>query len=183
MNVDTITEHPFPFVGKKVRSDGPISDALLTDALTPGLKRVLIIEENGEMRDHFKQFLSGDFELLVVANPAEAIAAASLYPIHIVVLDVQHEKEYEAVSLSKQLRKLNSCKDACFISITGYVLPEGKSILKRMKYDYHIAKPFTLRRLRSLLHLCVAKETLSILNSINIEVPAPISTTVAELVS
>lgn len=182
MNVDTITKNPFPLTGKNVRSEGIISDVLLTDTLIPARTRVLIIEENEEMRDHFKQFLGDDFELFVASNASEALAIASLYPIQIVVQDIEHEKEFEAVSLSKQLRKLNSCKDACFIAVTGYTLPEGKSILKRMQNDYQIAKPFTLRRLRSLLHLCVAKETLSILNSIQVEVPAAVSTRVAELV-
>ena len=134
------------------------------------------------MRAHFKQFLGSEFDLIIVASPEEALSAACIGHFDIVIQDIEHEKEFEAVSLSKQLSRLHHCKHAYFLSITGYVLPEGKSILKRGNYDYHLAKPFTLRRLRDLLRLCVAKQTISILNGINVELDLPMGTTMALMV-
>ena len=177
MSIDTTPIAPPPIVGERSSDDVFLSDRLIATPSHSNKTRVLIIEESSEMRDHFKQFLSTEFELIVVATPAEAVSVASLFSIQIVIQDIEHEREFDAVLLSKQLRQLNNCKDAYFVSITGYVLPEGKSILKRASYNYHLTKPFTLRRLRELLRLCVAKQTLAILNGINIELDLPIGST------
>ena len=176
MTIDAYVKEPSILPESRFISRGSFSDSRLRDGGQAGRTKVLIVEENGEMRDHFKQFLGADLDLVVVANPPEAIAMATMYPFQIIIQDIEHEREYEAVALSKQLRKLNFCKDAFFISITGYMLPEGKSIMKRTRFDYQLSKPFTLRQLRYLLHLCIAKETLSILNGIQIDLPS-ISTT------
>ena len=182
MNSDITSVEAPSMVAQKLVADALLSDNMLSNPLPSSRTRVLIVEENGEMREHFMDFLGCEFELVVVANPPAAIAAACMGPFNIVVQDIEYEKEMEAVKLSKQLAQLNYCKDAQFLAITGYVLPEGKSILRRAKYDYLLAKPFTLRQLRDLLRICVAKQTLSILNGINVDIDLPIGTTMALMV-
>ena len=140
--------------------------------------RLLIVEENEEMRDHFAQFLGDEFATCIAPSSEEAMMMAHIAPIDIVLLDIEHGNEMQAVKLSRLLRKSIYCSNADFISITGYMLPEGKSVLKRADFDYRISKPFTLRRLRELLRHCVAKEAVSILNGLNINLALPVSTPV-----
>ena len=140
--------------------------------------RVLIVEENDEMREHFIQFLGEEFAICMASSSEEALMVAHIAPIDIVIQDIEHGKEVEAIKLSRILRKSIYCSDSDFISITGYTLPEGKAVLRRGNFDYRISKPFTLRKLRDLLRLCVAKETVSILNSLNFELALPVSSSV-----
>ena len=163
---------PNPSYSNNLRSKHPFS----------ARTRVLIVEENVEMREHFEHFLGDEFDLLIVATPEEAVITACSVPIQIIIQDIEYEKEFESVLLTRQLKKLDYCSNAYFISVTGYVLPEGKSILKRATYDYHLAKPFTLQQLRELLRRCVAKQTISILNNIKVEFDLPIGTTMTVMV-
>lgn len=173
--IDVTTMKP-PFVGScKTLSRVSMRDNFIAHHDLSSRTRVLIVEENGEMKDHFEQFLGNDFDLELVTTYDEAITVACERRFDIVIQDIEYEREFDAVLLTKQLRQLNHCKEALFISITGYVLPEGKSALKRAHFDYHLTKPFTLRKLRSILRLCIAKQTLSILNGINVEINMPVS--------
>ena len=159
-------DHVFPLYSRPTNS-------YITSERAKLCPSVLIIEENEEMREHFCQFLSAEFELVVVPNAHEACLVIEQRTFDVIVQDVEHEREMEAVKLLKYLRKCTQDKHVRFIAITGYMLPQGKSVLKRGQYDYHLSKPFTLQRLRELLRHCFEKDAISILNELQFEIPLP----------
>ena len=128
--------------------------------------RVLIVEESEEMRAYFYQFLSTEYEIVVASCGEEACDLSRRMTVDVVVQDIEFEKEMEAVKLLKKLRLCMANSHISFIAITGYVLPEGKSILRRANYDYYLPKPFTVQRLRGLLRYSFTKESISILNGV-----------------
>lgn len=130
-----------------------ISDSLFATLSYSARPNVLIVEENAEMREHFLHFLGDDYSLWMASSVQEALLIAREIPVDIIVHDIEHDKELEALNLHQLLRESTQDRHTDFISITGYLLPEGKTILNRARYDYRITKPFTLRRLRDTLAL------------------------------
>ncbi len=129
--------------------------------------RILVIEENDEMREHFEKFVGQEFELMVVASPEEAYQLLGVYEVDLVIHDIEYEQEMEAVRLLTRLRQLLKDRHVRFIAITGYALPTGKAVLKRGQYDAYLPKPFTLQRLRDLLWHAAVKKTVAALKELN----------------
>ena len=90
----------------------------------------------------------------MVANVSEALESARACWFDLILCDIEHDKEAEAVSMLVQLRNFSRNRDVPAVALTGYILSEAKAVLKQGGFDTSLAKPFTLPRLRSTVRRC-----------------------------
>ena len=127
---------------------------------------LLIVEENEEMREHFKHFLQEEYWVTIRANAVEAIKEVSKSSFDLIVYNVEYGKEAEAVAALNRIRRIPSCKELPIIALTGYMLPLGKSVLKRAQFSDKLARPFTLKQLRETIRRNIAKRVVALLNTV-----------------
>ncbi|GAA3285584.1 SpoIIE family protein phosphatase [Dactylosporangium vinaceum] len=91
---DTATETAEPFVREALRwlpgaDQDPPAGAMVPAGAADGPRaRVLIADDNADMRDYLRRLLTGGYEVTTVADGAAALAAARTHPPELIVSDV-----------------------------------------------------------------------------------------------
>lgn len=129
---------------------------------------ILIFEDSIEMQEHYRLFLEDDYNLLMVDSVARGLYWLQRLTIDVVLLNVEVNREAEAVRLLNILRRLAAGASIPVIATTGYSGSRERELLSRARFDAYVARPFTLRKLRDVISKAIAKRTISILNGIDL---------------
>ncbi len=157
-----------PYVRRNVVSDTrPVSPRFSMPSRVEALKRptILIFEENREMQEHYKRFLSAEYNLLMVETARYGIQMLQSLPVDLILFNVEEAREAEAVGLLRVFRRLAAGAMIPVVALTGYSNSDARAMLSKAGFDAYLARPFTLRKLRVVISKCLAKRTVSILNS------------------
>lgn len=116
--------------------------------------KVLIVESCGEMQAHFEQFLESEYVVCMVGSINEALPRIASEAFEMIIYDIECEQESDAVAFLQHVRSTKDLASVPVIAITGYLLPEGKDIMQRARFNAYLPKPFTLRQMKEVLSRC-----------------------------
>ncbi len=130
------------------------------------LKRptILIFEESREMQEHYKRFLSTEYNLLMVETARYGVQMLQSLPVDVILFNVEQDRETEAVGMLRVFRRIAAGAVIPVVALTGFCGVEERAMLSKAGFDAYLARPFTLRKLREVIAKCMAKRTVSILN-------------------
>lgn len=129
----------------------------------PGTSRILVVEDNLDLRHFLYDVLIDDYNVTLAANGAEAIVSALENPPDLVITDLMMPQA-DGEQFVRQLRSSN-----CFPSIPVLVLSARaddalrSSLLEELVQDY-LTKPFSPQELRARVrNLVTVKKTVDLL--------------------
>ncbi len=128
-------------------------------AARAGKERVLIVDDNADMRDYLCQLLR-DWEVTTAANGLTALEQARAHPPHIVITDVMMP-ELDGFGLLRELRRDARTRAVPVLMVSARAGEEARVSGLDAGVDDYIIKPFSAReliaRVTSLLNLSRAR--------------------------
>jgi response regulator RpfG family c-di-GMP phosphodiesterase len=122
------------------------------------------------MQEHYKRFLKSDYNLLMVESARYGLQMLNSLPVDMILYNVEQDREIEAVAMLHVFRRATEGADISIIAMTGYSVSPERALLKKAGFDAYLSRPFTLRKLRETIAMCMARRTVSILNKIDLSV-------------
>jgi len=120
--------------------------------------RVLVVDDDREIREYMETFLAKDgFEVKTLAEPDAAVDEVREGGYHLVVLDLMMPK-MDGVEVLRQIRQVDD--DIAVVIFTGY--PSLESAVESMKLDVvdYLKKPFNPEEFREVLDRVMRKKGL-----------------------
>ena len=117
----------------------PISDS-------GGRARILIADDNADMRQYLARLLSENYEVETVADGSEALASAREHPPQLVLSDVMMP-ELDGFELLKQLRSDEQTRGIPVILLSARAGEESRVEGMQAGADDYLVKPFSAREL------------------------------------
>jgi len=116
-----------------------------------GLRRVLVVEDNHDIRESSCDLLSmAGFEVKGVSTGSEALEMAPAFAPNVVLLDVGLPG-LSGYDVARRLRDLPQFASTVLIAITGYDTAEARALSAAAGFDHHICKPVNFDELATLL--------------------------------
>ncbi|MEC4886655.1 MAG: response regulator, partial [Scytonema sp. PMC 1070.18] len=113
---------------------------------TPSTPRILLVEDNADMRDYVKRLLERRYEVEVVADGLEALAFACDRPPDLVLSDVMMPG-LDGFGLLRELRVQEKTKEVPVILLSARAGEEAKVEGLEAGADDYLIKPFSAREL------------------------------------
>ena len=125
----------------------------------PEMVRVLLADDNRDMRDYLSQLLSKKFKVEVAENGKIALQRALSHPPHLILTDVMMP-EMDGFQLLAAVRQSDSLKDVPVIMLSARAGEESRIDGLGAGADDYLVKPFTARELmaRVTAHVAMAKQ-------------------------
>jgi len=130
------------------------------DSPSPGTKgaetqsettpRVLIVEDNPEIRIMMSLTLESDFEVGTAATFDQAMEEAMEHTYDVLLVDIDLGGQRSGVDLVRELRA-EGYKNIPMIACTAYALPGDRERFLNEGFDDYIGKPFTRNQLIDVL--------------------------------
>ena len=119
-----------------------------TDALESGKRKILIVDDDQELVELFKDVLESDgrFDVRVASNGFEAGMMVQEYRPDLMVLDIMLP-DINGLEVCKRVRSNAALADIKIISISGTIEQEQIDALLAAGADEFIQKPFKIERL------------------------------------
>ncbi len=115
------------------------------------LPRILYVEDDDVAVMIVKRYLIGLFEITNVNNAKDAVKSASNDAFDIIMMDINLGKGESGVWATKEIRKIENCKDITIIALTAFAMSgDKKEFLDAGCTDY-LSKPFEQTELISML--------------------------------
>ena len=112
---------------------------------------ILVVDDNVDSTESLSMLLQLEgHEVRAVLDGRTAIISAQAFRPHIVLLDIGLP-DLDGLEVARRLRTLPETKHALLIALTGYTQPEDRKRCKDAGFDYHLAKPLDLERLKALI--------------------------------
>jgi PAS domain S-box-containing protein len=129
-------------------ADNALADELRVDVASHGSKRnrVLVADDNADMRDYLRRLLAARYEVTTVANGSEALAAALADPPDLVLTDVMMPV-LDGFELLKRLRADQRTKTLPIIVLSARAGEESSIEGLDVGADDYLVKPFPAREL------------------------------------
>ncbi|WP_205627245.1 ATP-binding protein [Herbaspirillum rhizosphaerae] len=108
--------------------------------------RILVADDNADMRDYLSNLLQPHWEVESVANGADALAAARAYPHDLILSDVMMP-QLDGFGLLAQLRADEATRDIPFILLSARAGEEARLEGLAAGADDYLVKPFSSREL------------------------------------
>ena len=120
--------------------------------------RVLLADDNADMRDYVRRLLSSHYDVTAVANGEEAWSAAQAHPPDLVLTDVMMPR-MDGFELLAALRNNESTKTLPVLMLSARAGEESRLEGLSAGADDYLVKPFTARELlaRVEAHLSLAR--------------------------
>ncbi len=134
---------------------------------------ILIFEESREMQEHYSQFLRADYNLLMVETARYGIQMLQSTQIDLILFNIELKREVEAVDMLRVFRRLAAGALIPVVAMTGYSGSCERELLSNAKFDAYVSRPFTLRKLQEVINRCMARRTVSIMNTVNLDLVKP----------
>jgi signal transduction histidine kinase len=117
--------------------------------------RVLLVEDNNDMRDYFRRLLTADYAVDLASNGLEALEMASRHQYSVVITDVMMPG-MDGFGLLRKLRDDPPTRDLPVILVSARADPESTLEALALGADDYLVKPFSgrelLARVRASLH-------------------------------
>jgi signal transduction histidine kinase len=155
-----------PVSSTALHADSYIQEALRwlpgseSETQTPtGASRVLVADDNADMRDYVRRLLQQDYEVIPTANGELALAAAIADPPDLVLSDLMMPV-LDGFGLLKGLREHPSTRNVPFILLSARAGEEARVEGLQSGADDYLVKPFSARELRARVasHLALRRE-------------------------
>ena len=124
----------------------PSDDSPATAATSGARPRVLIADDNSDMREHVCRLLDGSYEIVATADGAAALQAARKTPPDLILADVMMPR-LDGFSLLQQLRADARLRDIPVILLSARADDEARIEGIAAGADDYITKPFNAREL------------------------------------
>ena len=112
------------------------------------MKKILIIEDNDEMRNLEKEVLvEAGYEVIEEANAKGGIELAVKEKPDLIIMDIRLPNKKRGIGAAKILRKDPQTKNIPIIFVTAYVLGEDTNEVKSIGNCGYITKPFKIEEL------------------------------------
>ena len=112
---------------------------------------VMIVDDNVDAAESLAALLEAQgHKVNVQSRPMEAIAAASLAPPQIFILDIGLP-EIDGYELARRVRANPAHRDALFVALTGYGQAHDRFLSKSAGFDHHFVKPMNTEKLSEIL--------------------------------
>ena len=114
--------------------------------LTPRRARILVADDNADMREYIERLLTADYDVLAVSNGAQALRAALQDPPDLVISDVMMP-ELDGFGLLDALRRSDSTRLIPVVLLSARAGEESRSKGIGAGPDDYLVKPFVAREL------------------------------------
>lgn len=150
-------------------------------AAQPGAARILVVDDNADMRDYLAQVL-GAWDVTVVGDGATALELARAHPPNMIVTDVMMPG-LDGFGLLRELRRDARTSSTPVLMLSARAGEEARVLGLDAGADDYIVKPFSAReliaRVGSLLNLSRARRDADLqkqhLRSLFMQAPTPIA--------
>lgn len=116
-------------------------------AVFPQKQKVLLVEDNAEMRYYLKEILADKVNISEATNGVEALALLQNSTPDLIITDIMMP-EMDGKEFITRLKQHDSYKKIPVITLTALAAMEHQLTLLRMGVDDHIVKPFDADELR-----------------------------------
>ncbi|HEX4594977.1 MAG TPA: ATP-binding protein [Bryobacteraceae bacterium] len=139
------------------KPDEPV-EGISAKPRTAARERILLADDNRDMRSYLKRILGEDYEVQAAANGEEALAQALLSPPDLILSDVMMPR-LDGFGLVEQLRARPETKTIPVILLSARAGEESQVEGLESGADDYLVKPFTARELlaRVSSHLAMAR--------------------------
>ena len=124
---------------------GPISTVKAGACMRP---RVLLADDNADMREYISSLLGGDYDVTAVVNGQEALAEALRRPPDLILSDVMMP-HMDGFELLAALRSDEKTRTIPVVMLSARADEEAKIEGLQMGADDYLSKPFSSRELRA----------------------------------
>ncbi len=130
-----------------------------TAAVPQTRNRVLVADDNADMRDYVRRLLGTDYEVVAAANGEEALAAALAGPPDLVVSDIMMPV-LDGFGLLRGLRAHPGTRAVPVILLSARAGEEASAEGLALGADDYLVKPFSARELKARVgaHLALRRE-------------------------
>lgn len=110
---------------------------------SPDLPRILLVENNTDVRLLLKKLLEGTYELVLTSDAEEALGALGEGTFDLFLLDIKLGEGRGGVELLHIVRDLEPTRDVPAVALTTYGMPGDREALLEEGFDGYVSKPFT----------------------------------------
>ncbi len=125
----------------------------------PHRARVLVVDDNADMRSYLSQLLRDEYEVLLAADGQEALEIAVAQPVELVLTDVMMPR-LDGFGLVRALRADQRTARLPIVMLTARAGEEASVEGLHAGADDYLAKPFSARQLRARVRTGVELHTL-----------------------
>jgi signal transduction histidine kinase/ActR/RegA family two-component response regulator len=134
-----------------LQSNPGVAVAIPTPAPARACRRVLVIEDNIDAADSFREALELDgHEVRVAYNGPEGLVAAREFTPDVVLCDLGLPGT-DGYQVARTFRADPALSSVHLIALTGYAMPEDVARAREAGFDQHLAKPASLEDLCTVL--------------------------------
>ncbi|MEM5786645.1 MAG: ATP-binding protein, partial [Syntrophobacteraceae bacterium] len=121
-------------------------DTLLKRSNGPARSRILVADDNADMRDYLRRILSGQYEVLTASNGKEALSLAIERLPDLILSDIMMP-EIDGFGLLRSVRANEKTKLIPVILLSAHAGEEAKVVGLEAGADDYLIKPFSAREL------------------------------------
>jgi signal transduction histidine kinase len=122
------------------------SDSVQAPHVQTATGRILLADDNADMRQYVRRLLGDNYEVLAVSNGKEALAAVPTFRPDLVLTDVMMP-ELDGFGLLRELRRSESTRTIPAILLSARAGEEARIEGLEVGADDYMVKPFTAREL------------------------------------
>jgi PAS domain S-box-containing protein len=113
---------------------------------TSPIPRVLVVDDNADMRDHLRRILSSRYDVVLASNGLDALAAARRHKPDAILTDVMMP-HLDGFGLLQQLREDNELREVPVIVLSARAGEEARTEGMNAGADDYVTKPFSANEL------------------------------------
>jgi signal transduction histidine kinase len=138
-------EEPINYIASSKQEDR-LSDENSTNLSLPNSVRILIIDDNADMRQHFQRLLAPLWDVILADNGEVALTLLQTQTVNVIVSDVMMPK-MDGFQLIKQLQKDNRLKNIPVILVSARAGKEARFEALQAGAAEYLIKPFVPKEL------------------------------------
>ncbi|MGF6259034.1 response regulator [Ensifer sp. LBL] len=137
-----LPDHPSPDTGLPEVDPAPH----VTEQRDGGRRSLLIVDDNADMRDYLRRLLSAQYDLKVVGNGEDALAAVGLQKPDLILTDIM-VPGFDGIELLRRLRADARTNTVPIIILSARAGEESRIEGMQAGADDYLIKPFSAREL------------------------------------
>jgi signal transduction histidine kinase/DNA-binding response OmpR family regulator len=127
--------------------DDPMVDQLSYKSRLETRPKVLLVEDNQDMRSYIKGLIAGYCQVIEAVDGVDGLVQLENDPPDLIISDVMMPR-LDGIELAKQVKQNREWANIPFITLTALSSDEDKVLVLRIGVDDYITKPFNAEELR-----------------------------------